>query len=53
MKAGVDEFTLVAGDSDYVPVVEDLVARGFKFDVAFLGSRFARIESGLLQVHLP
>lgn len=35
MKAGVDEFTLVAGDSDYVPVVEDLVARGFKFDVAF------------------
>ena len=35
MKAGVDEFTLIAGDRDDVPVVEDLVARGFKFDVAF------------------
>lgn len=35
MKPGEDEITLVAGDSDYVPIVEDLVARGFKFDVAF------------------
>lgn len=35
MKPGNDEFTLVAGDSDYVPIVEDLVERAFKFDVAF------------------
>lgn len=35
MKPGVDEVTLVAGDGDYMPVLEDLMARGFKFDVAF------------------
>lgn len=35
MKPGADEVTLVAGDGDYVPVVEDLITRGFKFDVAF------------------
>lgn len=35
MKPGKDELTLVAGDSDYVPIVEDLVERAFKFDVAF------------------
>jgi uncharacterized LabA/DUF88 family protein len=35
MKPGVDEVTLVAGDGDYMPIVEDLMARGFKFDVAF------------------
>lgn len=35
MKPGVDEVTLVAGDGDYVPIVEDLIGRGFKFDVAF------------------
>jgi uncharacterized LabA/DUF88 family protein len=30
-----DEITLVAGDSDYVPTVEKLVGRGFRFDVLF------------------
>ena len=30
-----DELTLVAGDSDYVPVVKDLVAEGFDVIVAF------------------
>jgi len=30
-----DELTLVAGDSDYVPVVKDLVAEGFDAIVAF------------------
>lgn len=30
-----DEITLVAGDKDYVPVVEDLVASGFKIHVVF------------------
>jgi uncharacterized LabA/DUF88 family protein len=35
MKPGIDEVTLVAGDGDYMPVVEDLMARGFRFDVAF------------------
>lgn len=34
MKSG-DEITLVSGDSDYVPVVEKLVARGFHFHVVF------------------
>lgn len=36
MKPG-DEVTLVAGDSDYVPVIEALKEREFKFDVAFWG----------------
>lgn len=35
MKHGVDEVTLVAGDGDYVPVVEDLIERGFRVEVAF------------------
>ena len=30
-----DEIILVAGDSDYVPVVSDLVSEGFKVEVAF------------------
>jgi len=34
MKPGVDEVTLGAGDADYVPIVEDLIQRGFRFDVA-------------------
>lgn len=32
---GSDEITLVAGDKDYVPVVEDLVEEGFKVDIVF------------------
>lgn len=35
IKKGEDEITLVAGDKDYVPMVEDLVAEGFKVDVVF------------------
>ena len=35
IKNGIDEITLVAGDKDYVPVVQDLVAQGHVFDVAF------------------
>lgn len=30
-----DEITLVAGDKDYVPVIEDLVKEGFHVDVVF------------------
>jgi uncharacterized LabA/DUF88 family protein len=30
-----DEITLVAGDSDYVPTVERMIRRGFKFYVIF------------------
>ena len=30
-----DEFTLVAGDGDYVPTVEHLVGRGIKVSVLF------------------
>ena len=35
IKKGDDEITLVAGDKDYVPVVEDLVSEDFKVDVVF------------------
>jgi uncharacterized LabA/DUF88 family protein len=35
IRRGVDEITLVAGDGDYVPVVEDLVENGFTVHVAF------------------
>ena len=35
IRKGVDEITLVAGDKDYVPVAEDLVASGHVFDVVF------------------
>jgi uncharacterized LabA/DUF88 family protein len=35
MKPGQDVVTLVAGDGDYVPVVEDVVRRGIQFDVSF------------------
>ena len=30
-----DEIILVSGDTDYVPVVADLVSEGFKVEVAF------------------
>ena len=32
-----DEILLVSGDTDFVPVVADLVAEGFKVEVAFWG----------------
>ncbi|PZP60809.1 MAG: NYN domain-containing protein [Pseudoxanthomonas spadix] len=32
---GTDEITLVAGDKDFVPVVEDLVENGYKVHVVF------------------
>ena len=35
IKASVDEITLVAGDGDYVPIVEKLRRRGFAFNVMF------------------
>lgn len=35
VKKGDDEMTLVAGDKDYVPVVEDLVRSGFVIHVVF------------------
>ena len=35
MKPAQDEITLVAGDADYVPTIERLRARGFRFDVCF------------------
>jgi len=30
-----DELVLVAGDSDFMPVVADLISEGYKVDVAF------------------
>lgn len=35
VRKGIDELTLVAGDKDFVPVVEDLVANGFVVHVVF------------------
>ena len=35
IRKGIDEITLVAGDKDYVPVVQDLVENGHVVDVAF------------------
>lgn len=35
VRAGEDEITLVAGDKDFVPVVEDLAANGFTVHVVF------------------
>ena len=35
IKAGTDIVTLVAGDADYLPVLEDVVRRGIQFDVVF------------------
>jgi uncharacterized LabA/DUF88 family protein len=35
MKPGEDEVALVAGDADYVPMIEKLRARGFNFHVVF------------------
>lgn len=32
---GEDEFTLVAGDTDFVPVIEQLRQRGFRVDICF------------------
>lgn len=39
-----DEMTLVAGDKDYVPVVEDLVANGFIVHVVFWGHAAAELK---------
>lgn len=44
MKPG-DEVTLVAGDADYVPAVEDLITRGFRFDVAFWNHASRELQS--------
>lgn len=35
VRKGIDVITLVAGDKDYAPVVEDLVEGGFTVDVVF------------------
>lgn len=35
MNPSRDEITLVAGDADYVPTIERLRKRGFRFDVCF------------------
>jgi hypothetical protein len=37
VKKNYDDILLVAGDSDFVPVVTDLVTEGFKVEVAFWG----------------
>jgi uncharacterized LabA/DUF88 family protein len=40
-----DEITLVAGDSDYVPAVEMLVADGFYVEVVFWSSASSELKS--------
>ena len=63
IRKGVDEITLVAGDKDYVPVVQDLVAEGHLFDVVFwshaarelkeAGSRFVSLDKYLSVLTKP
>lgn len=42
---GTDEITLVAGDKDFVPVVEDLVESGFKVHVVFWDNAAPELKS--------
>ena len=35
IQRGTDEITLIAGDKDFVPVIEDLVSEGFIVDLVF------------------
>ena len=42
-----DELILVAGDADFVPVLEDLKSEGFRVDVAFWDHAIARELRGL------
>ncbi len=46
MSARKDNITLVAGDADYLPVLEDVVRRGIQFDVVFWEHAFADLQSG-------
>jgi hypothetical protein len=46
VRPGSDEMTLVAGDSDYVPVVIDLVSAGFIVHVAFWGHAAKELRGG-------
>jgi len=46
-----DTMTLVAGDGDYVPIVEDLVKGGCTFDVVFWGACVERAEERGLSIH--
>jgi uncharacterized LabA/DUF88 family protein len=53
MRPSVDEVTLVAGDGDYLPSVEDMRARGFKFDLVFWGhanSELRRASSSFINL---
>lgn len=40
-----DEITLVAGDSDYVPMVEKLIAQGFRVHVVFWGHASRELQA--------
>jgi hypothetical protein len=46
MSARKDIVTLVAGDADYVPVLEDVMRRGIQFDVVFWEHAFAELQNG-------
>lgn len=43
------EITLVSGDKDFVPVIEDLVAEGFKVVVAFWSHAAAELRNSATQ----
>jgi uncharacterized LabA/DUF88 family protein len=45
VRKGEDEMTLVAGDKDYVPMVEDLVANGFIIHVVFWDHAASELKS--------
>jgi hypothetical protein len=46
MRGRNDIVTLVAGDADYVPVLEDVMRRGIQFDVVFWEHAFGELQSG-------
>ncbi len=47
-----DELILVAGDKDFVPVIEDLVKEGFKVQVAFWSHAAAELRNAATFINL-
>lgn len=49
MKPDTDEITLAAGDGDYVPTIERLKRRGFKFHVVFWDHAYRELKDAATQ----
>jgi hypothetical protein len=46
MNARTDTITLVAGEGEYVPVLQDVIRRGIQFDVVFWEHACAELQTG-------